>query len=107
MHLAIQLDLVHDLNLPNTGNSYAYLLYPKDHLTKKEKRVTCVSSLNLRSVSTLKHHHVAKIGDIASGAFHSHQDCLGMFIFSGQRESVIKDCKSIKSRYRVTLGTAE
>ncbi|WP_225087632.1 serine kinase [Pectobacterium colocasium] len=104
IHLGAQLGLIHDLTIFAKNSTYAYLVYPKDHHSDHEKRVISVETPNLKELPTLKINILPKIGDVASGEFYCHKDCLGMFIFSGDRSNVIKDYMNIKSGYNLVLG---
>ncbi|KHS67213.1 serine kinase [Pectobacterium brasiliense] len=104
IHLGAQLGLINELTNFEKKNAYAYLVYPKDHRSNHEKRVMSVDTPNLKSLPSLKINMLAKVGDIASGEFYCHKDCLGMFVFSGDRNNVIKDYMHVKSGYKLVLG---
>ncbi|AUX74262.1 ATP-grasp domain-containing protein [Erwinia pyrifoliae] len=107
VHLAAQLGLISELRVSGTDNAYAWLLYPKDHSSSDRKKVRHVTIPRLEKLSTLKAYTLAKIGDMASGAFYCHKDCLGMFVFSGDRELINRDYKQLKTECAFLLGMAE
>lgn len=107
VHLAAQLGLISEVNVSSKDNAYAYLLYPKDHFSPGKKKVKNVTIPRLERLSTLKTYVLSKIDDIASGEFYCHKDCLGMFVFSGDRKLIDSDYKRVKNEYKLVLGAAE
>lgn len=107
VHLAAQLGLISELKVSGTDKAYAYLLYPKDHFSSDRRKVKNVTIPRLEKLSTLKAYTLAKIDDVASGAFYCHKDGLGMFVFTGDRESIDRDYNQVKKEYTFSLGMAE
>lgn len=103
IHLAAQLGLFPKIGKRSIDMGYAYLLYPKDHISTIEKRVTHVQMPQLDKLPTLKDYKIAKKDELASGEFYNHKDCLGMFIFSGEREPVLEDYNQVIKDYKVFL----
>lgn len=103
IHLAAQLGLVAMISKRSTDMGYAYLLYPKDHISNTEKRVTYVQTPQVDKLPTLKKYKIAEKNDLASGEFYNHKDCLGMFIFSGRRDVVLEDYNQVIKYYKVIL----
>ncbi|QCR10357.1 serine kinase [Brenneria rubrifaciens] len=107
IHLAAQLGVVSKLVCTDKDIGYAYLLYPKDHLSLVPKKVTHVSTPNLKELTSLKVFKIAQIDEIASGEFYNHKDCLGMFIFSGKPSLINREYKKVIENYNVTLGVKQ
>ncbi|WP_205246902.1 hypothetical protein [Erwinia amylovora] len=101
--MPLQLGLFTKIGKRSIDMGYAYLLYPRDHISTIEKRVIHVQMPQLDKLPTLKNYKIAKKNGLASGEFYNHKDCLGMFIFSGEREPVLEDYNQVIKDYKVFL----
>lgn len=104
VHLSAQLGLIDEVVISEKNSTYAYLIYPKEHHSPYKKEVISVTCPDLTALPTLKKHMLARKGELASGEFYSHKDCLGMFVFSGDTYNVIMDYEIVKKGYKLTLG---
>ncbi|RMV69485.1 hypothetical protein ALP06_04909 [Pseudomonas coronafaciens pv. atropurpurea] len=101
IHLAVQLGLVDALHVERAGEAFGYMTFPKKHLAREKLHVTQVLLPSIETLPTLKMKTIAQVGDIASGEFFCHKDCLGAFVFCGDRDSVARDLKHIVDSYSV------
>ncbi|MBI6732396.1 serine kinase [Pseudomonas amygdali] len=106
IHLAVQLGLVDALHVDRKGEAFGYMTFPKKHLAKEMLYVTRVSLPSMETLQTLKMKKIAQVGDIASGEFFCHKDCLGAFVFCGDRGSVAHDLKYVEEHYQVHAEAA-
>ncbi|RAW97447.1 MULTISPECIES: acetyl-CoA carboxylase biotin carboxylase subunit family protein [unclassified Photorhabdus] len=104
IHLAAQLGIINGINYQSRADAFAYLIFPKEHTAVETKFVTRLILPNLESLPTLIKYMIPSVGDVATGEFYCHKDCLGMFIFSGDREMVYQDFQCVINNYTVQTG---
>ncbi|AXF78002.1 serine kinase [Erwinia tracheiphila] len=102
IHLVTQLGQGIELDIKPKGEAWGYMTFPKKHLAKEPLYVSHVSLPFVGKMPTLKMLMLPEPGDIASGEFFCHRDCLGSFVFCGDREAVAHDLKCVMAEYRVS-----
>jgi len=103
-HLATQLGLEVGRHFAPQGEAWGYMTFPKKHLAKETLYVSRLTVPSVDRLPTLKMQQLPKLGEVASGEFFCHKDCLGSFVFCGDRESVARDLKLIVADYSVTVS---
>ncbi|MEW5290827.1 serine kinase [Erwinia papayae] len=103
-HLATQLGLEVGRHFAPQGEAWGYMTFPKKHLAREALYVSRLSVPSVENMPTLKMQQLPQLGEVASGEFFCHKDCLGSFVFCGERESVARDLKLIVADYCVTVS---
>jgi len=108
IHLSLQLGLNVNM-LPTSINNdvSGWLIFPKDH---KSDMISFVESVKLPQQvlrSTLLLSVLPKAGTQASGEFYSHEDSLGGFVLTGNRDDINHDFTWIEENYEIRTKTIE
>lgn len=103
LHLTLQLGLCESLQAHHSAEAWAYLMFPKRHLSRETLYVTHLSLPDSENLPTLKISTLPRPGDTASGEFFCHKDGLGTFVFCGGRQRVAEDVHYVLDHYQVHL----
>lgn len=104
LHLALQLGLCESLQASRRCEAWAYMMFPKKHLSRETLHVSHLTLAAIESLPTLSMKTLPRPGDIASGAFFCHKDGLGTFVFCGERQRVAEDVQYVLEHYQVHLA---
>ena len=103
MHIGLQLGAA-PLPTPRASPlGYGWLMFPKRHLSTQRLLVKQITMPPLDALATLISHTVLAPGDVASGEFYCHSECLGTFIFLGDYQRVVQDQRRVYDTFKATF----
>lgn len=103
LHVGLQLGLMHTPEPCDSQEAYGWIMFPKRHLSPINLYVECIEMPSADMLPSLISHTVLSPGDLASGEFFCHSDCLGTFVFHGSRAQVKKDQRRVYEIFSATL----
>ncbi|BBG30314.1 ATP-grasp domain-containing protein [Zymobacter palmae] len=103
LHVALQMGLMRSLAPHASKGGYGWIMFPKRHMSRRDLYVSHIDIPPADELPSLVSHSVLSPGELASGEFFCHSDCLATFVFHGDRQQVMLDQQRVYRTFKAAL----